>query len=236
MQFLAHTAHWQFAGLLTGCLGWILTMATAGTDEWRLWHVDPENRTAVITSGVAWVGIWRACFHSHATPEMENCQSMGVSDGFVPPEIRAAQVLLVSAALGGLAGNAAAVEAVRRVYFSIGDRGGVRAAFVLAGALYLLTVALVLVPLLWNMNSVLNDDAIPFPPRFRLPAAPAGQRVGAAVGVGFVAAVLMLISGLLFLSYQHVWKTLRPELPRRRVPAEDERARDNPAFRADHEL
>ncbi|XP_061540708.1 uncharacterized protein cldn34a [Phycodurus eques] len=236
MLFLAHTAHWQFVGLLAGCLAWILIMATAGMDEWRLWHVDPENHTALITSGVAWVGIWRACFHSHALPKMETCQSMGVSEGFVPVEIRVAQVLVVLAMLGGLAGNAAAVVAVRRVYFSIEDGGGVRAPFVLAGALNVLTVALVLVPLVWNTSSVLNNGTIPFPPRFRLPVAPASQGVGTAIGVGFVAAALMLISGLLFLSYQHVWRTLKPELHGRRVAEEDKQGRDNLTFHADQVL
>ncbi|XP_077391114.1 claudin-34 [Festucalex cinctus] len=232
MLFLAHTAHWQFFGLLTGCLAWILTMAATGMDGWRLWHVHADNLTSVITSGVAWVGIWRACFHSHALPKMENCQSVTVSDSFVPAEIRAAQVLMVLAMLTGLAGNAAAVQAVRRVYFSLERRGGLRAAFVLAGGLYLLTAALVLTPLGWNTSAVVNNASIPFPPRFRLPAAPASQRVGTAVGVGFVAAVLMLVSGLLFLAHRHVWRTLGPELHGWGMAEEDRQGRDNPAFHA----
>ncbi|XP_077440078.1 claudin-34 [Vanacampus margaritifer] len=230
MLFLAHTAHCQFFGLLTGCLAWILTMATTGMDEWRVWHVNPDNLTSVITSGVAWVGIWRACFHSHVLPKMENCQSMAVSDGFVPLEIRAAQVLMLLAVLGGLAGNGAAVQAVRRVYFSVERRGGLRAAFVLAGGLYLCTAALVLAPLVWNTSATVNNATIPFPPRFRLPAAPASQRVGTAVGVGFVAAVLMLISGLLFLAHRHVWRTLGPELRGWPMAEEDKQGRDNPDF------
>ncbi|XP_019752001.1 claudin-34 isoform X1 [Hippocampus comes] len=233
MLFLAHTGHWQFLGLLAGCLAWILTMATTGMDEWRLWHLHPDNCTSIITSGVAWVGIWRACFHSHALPKMENCQTMTISDRFVPVEIRVAQVLMALAMLGGLAGNAAAVQAVRRVYFTMECHGGVRAAFILAGALYLFTAALVLVPLVWNASAVVNNATIPFPPRFGLPDAPAGQQVGTAVRVGFVAAVLMIVSGLLFLAHRHVWRTLEPELHGRGLAEADKQGRDNPAFHAD---
>jgi len=88
MRYLAHTAHWQFLGLMTGFLAWILIMAATGLDEWRLWFVDDAS---VVASGVAWVGIWRACFYSHA---LENCRAIGFSDPFTPPEIAAAQVLL----------------------------------------------------------------------------------------------------------------------------------------------
>ncbi|XP_057696744.1 claudin-34 [Corythoichthys intestinalis] len=224
MMFLAHTGHLQFAGLLSGCLAWILTMAATGMDEWRLWYIHHENYTAIITSGVAWVGIWRACFHSHALPKMENCQNMGISDSFVPVEIQVAQVLMMLATVGGLAANATAVEAVRRVYFSMEVRRRLRAVFILAGALYIVTGVLALVPLVWNTNAVVNNNSVPFPPRFMLPAIPASQKVGTGIGVGFTAAILMVISGLLFLAHRHVWRTLKPE------ESEDKQGRDNPAF------
>ncbi|XP_061894783.1 claudin-34-like [Entelurus aequoreus] len=199
MDFVAHTAHRQFLGLLAGCLAWIVTMATAGMDEWRLWQVEDVS---VVTSGVAWVGIWRACFHSHALPQAERCQRMGVSEAFVPAEVKAAQVLMLLAALGGLAANVGGGLALRRVYFSVEERGNVRPLFLLAGSLFVLTAAVTSVPLLWNLTSVLNGATIRFPPHFLLPAAPASQRVGAAVGVGFFGAILMLLSGTSFLCYR----------------------------------
>ncbi|CAG5862103.1 claudin-3 isoform 1-T2 [Menidia menidia] len=203
MIYLAHTAHWQFLGLVTGIVAWILTMAAVGLNEWRLWQVDG---VPVIASGEAWVGIWRACFHSHAFPAAEQCRAIGLSDAFAPPEIPAAQVLMMLALVCGLAGNVSAGAAVRMAYFSLENRGNVRLAFVLAGALYLLTAALSLVPLAWNMNSVLNNSTIDFPPEFHFPAAPVRQRVGSAIGVGIFASLLMLISGNLFLCYWCAWK------------------------------
>lgn len=211
MMYLAHTAHWQFFGLTAGFLAWIITMATAGLNEWRLWYVED---VPAITSDVAWVGIWRACFYSHMLPESEFCRSIGIADAFVPMEISVAQVLMMLAVIFGLVANIAAAAAVRIAYFSVKDRRKIRLAFMLAGTLYLLTGALSLVPLAWNMNSVLVNRSIDFPPEFHLPAAPLRQQVGSAIAVGLSATILMLMSGLIFLSYQYVRHTLKSETQR----------------------
>lgn len=210
MVYLAHTAHLQFLALVVGVLAWILTMTTAGLDEWRLWHVA---NVSVITSGVAWVGIWRTCFYSQVLPKLENCQSIGILDSFLPAEIPVAQVLMMLAVISGLAGNITAAMAVRMVYFSVDDHRTLRLVFVLAGTLYLLTGTFSLVPLMWNMSSVLNNNTINFPPEFHLPAAPVWQQVGSAIGVGLLSSILMLISGLVFLCYRYVWRSLSSETP-----------------------
>lgn len=211
MIYLADTAHWQFLGLVVGFLSWILTMITAGLNEWRLWQVADVS---VVTSGEARVGIWRACFYSHVLPDTETCQSIGISDAFAPVEIPVAQVLIMLAVVCGLAGNVSAALAVRMVYFSLEERGNIRLVFLLAGSLYFLTAVLTLVPLVWNMNSVLNNGTIDFPPDFYLPAAPVRQQVGSAIGVGMLASILMLVSSLLFLCYRVAWHHVSSEASR----------------------
>lgn len=248
MIYLAHTAHCQFLGLVAGILAWILIMTTTGLNEWRLWHVSDVS---VITSGVAWVGIWRTCFYSHALPRMENCHSIAISDHFAPAEIPVAQVLMVLALICGLVGNITAAVAMRMVYFSVEDRRNIRLVFLLAGTLYVLTGVFCLVPLGWNMSSVLNNRTIDFPPEFHLPAAPVRQQVGSAIGVGIFASILMLISGLLFLCYHYAWAALRTEAPRNtrdplhgpwrettlaqksHLPNGDNQGRDNLAFHSE---
>lgn len=204
MMHLAHSAHCQFLGLISGFLAWIFIMATAGLNEWRLWHVADVS---VITSGEAWVGIWRACFYSHVLPSAETCRSLGISDPFVPVEIPVAQVLMVVAVISGLVGNICAAVAMRMAYFSVEDRRHLRPVFVMAAVFYLLTAVFMLVPLVWNMTSVLNNSTISFPHEFQFPAAPLSQRVGSAIGTGLFASILMLVSGVLFLSYRFVWET-----------------------------
>ncbi|XP_029001702.1 claudin-34 [Betta splendens] len=250
MIYLADTAHWQFLGLVVGFLSWILTMITAGLNEWRLWRVADVS---VVTSGVAWVGIWRACFYSHVLPSVETCRRIGLSDAFAPVEIPAAQVLVMLAVVCGLAGNVSAAVAVRMVYFSLDDRRSIRVVFLSAGTLYFLTAMLLLVPLVWNMNSVLNNSTIDFPPDFYLPAAPVSQQVGSAIGLGMVASILMLISSLLFLCYRFAWRNPSSEAPRDTgdplngpwqvttlkrkadLPNGSKQGQDNPAFHTEEE-
>uniref|UniRef100_A0A667XXT2 Claudin 34 n=1 Tax=Myripristis murdjan TaxID=586833 RepID=A0A667XXT2_9TELE len=192
--------HWQFLGLVGGVVAWILTMVTAGLNDWRLWYVSD---TSVITSGLAWVGIWRACFYSHTLDQMEFCHTISIGDGFVPVEISVAQVLMVVAMICGLAGSISAALAMRMAYFSVESRDHIRELFLAAGSLYVLTGLSSLVPLLWNMSSVLSNSSIDFPADFFLPAAPTSQQIGAAIGVGIFASVMIIIVGLLFLSSCH---------------------------------
>ncbi|XP_074525278.1 claudin-34 [Halichoeres trimaculatus] len=242
MLFISHTAHWQFLGLIFGFLAWILVMTTTGLNDWRLWTVEDES---VVTSGQAWVGIWRACFFTHSLQGFETCQTISISDSFIPTEIVVAQILMVLAMISGLAGNVIAGLAMRKAYFSLEKRTNIKLVFLLAGTLYLLTGGMCLVPLIWNMTSVLNNSTINFPPEFHLPAAPVEQRVGAAIGVGILASIMMLTSGLLFLCYRYACQNLSSEAPganRGTVPGSwtemtqtqvqngGNQGRDNPAF------
>lgn len=181
-------------------------MATVGLNDWRIWFVD---NTTVINSGVAWIGIWRGCFYSHVLSEIEFCQSLSISESFLPIEIKLAQVLMMLAVIIGLIGNMTGAYAMRIAYFSMDNRSKIRLAFLLAGTVYLLAGFCSLLPLAWNMNSVLNNQTIIFPPEYQFPAAPIRQRVGNGIGVGIFASTLMLLSGVVFLCYRYVWQPLK---------------------------
>lgn len=244
-MYLANTAHLQFVALIFSFLAWIFIMASAGLNEWRLWHV--ANATAV-ASGVAWVGIWRACFYSHDLDEVENCRGFSVSDSFLPPELVAAQVMMMLAAVVGLIACMCGAYAIRLALFSVEDRRNIRPAFLLAGTLYLLTSVLSMVPLGWNINSILLNRPINFPPEYNLPAAPYAQYIGSAIAVGLMASIVHLLSAFTFFAYRYVRKSLRSEGLRHvvdplHVPwAEttlangNARGLDNPTFQQDEHL
>ncbi|KAJ8392613.1 hypothetical protein AAFF_G00072870 [Aldrovandia affinis] len=253
MTYLAHSAHLQFLGLLVGVVGWILTGVAIGLVQWRVWHVADVT---VITSGRAWVGIWRVCFFSHVlvTAELEDmfCQAVGFLDSFTPPEITAAQVLMIAALVVGLGGNASAVYGLRCIYFGLPERRPIKTAFSLAGALHLLAGACSLVPLSWNLNSVVANNTISFPPRFHMPPTPDRQQVGAGIGVGITASLLVIASGLAFLCYRFP-KSVSPNVDksdfqsssmgtsfsRQSISAGNENShhgRDNPAFQSQEML
>ncbi|XP_043098204.1 claudin-34 [Puntigrus tetrazona] len=207
MASLPQSVHCQFAGLVLGFVGWIMTSSVSGVNDWRIWYVD--NRT-VITGGLAWVGVWRVCFNSHVLDSAEICKSISLTDPFTPPEIAAAQVLCMAAVGVGVLAILVAGHAVRNAIFGV---DGVRLIFVTAGSLFWLTAACSLVPVFWNMNSVLANLTIDFPPDFYLPAAPVKQEVGPGIGIGIGSGCLLIVSGLLLMCYRY---------PKTQIPKSEE--------------
>ncbi|XP_038571239.1 claudin-34-like [Micropterus salmoides] len=203
MTYLAHTAHAQLGALWLGCVGWTTTAMALGLIQWRVWVVSDRE---FISSGVAWVGVWRVCFNSHTlvTPgfKVMYCKSISLTEDFTPPDIVAGQVLMILSLLVGLCGNAGGVYALRNVYFGIEKSSPIRLGFFTAGALCLLAAVMSLIPLLWNLCSVVTNQTIKFPPEFKMPQAPESQHVGSGIGAGMVGTVLMIVSGILFCKYR----------------------------------
>ncbi|KAJ3584171.1 hypothetical protein NHX12_014667 [Muraenolepis orangiensis] len=206
---LGRTANSQLMALWLSIVCWTVTTATLGVVQWRVWYV---RDTSVITSGVASVGVWKTCFDSHVLVSpgylIMFCRGMAAGGSaardFPPSEIIAAQVLVPLALVAGLGGNAVGVYALRNVYFGLckGRGRSVRLAFSCAGALFLLSSALSLGPLAWNLHAVLSNHTIAFPPEFHMPEAPTSQSLGTGIVVGMAAGLLMLVSGVVFLSYR----------------------------------
>ncbi|KAK5847486.1 hypothetical protein PBY51_016608 [Eleginops maclovinus] len=203
MPYLAHTGHAQLGALSLSFVGCTLTTVALGFIQWRVWLVSDRE---VISSGVAWVGVWRACFNSHTpvTPGnmVMHCRDISLTEAFTPPEIVAGQVLMLLSLLVGLCGNAGGVYALRNVYFGMGKNSPIRLAFITSGTLCLMAAVMSLTPLLWNMSAVKNNQTIKFPPEFKLPPAPDSQRVGCGIWVGLIGTGLMLVSGIIFCTYR----------------------------------
>ncbi|XP_065115420.1 claudin-34 [Paramisgurnus dabryanus] len=234
MPYLVHTAHAQFVALWLSTVGWILIIVTMGMVEWRVWEVSDLS---VISSGLAWVGVWRVCFYSHALilsgNEVMFCQKIGPFESFTPPEIIAAQVLMLVAVILGLMGNASVVYGLRNIYFGLGKFKPIRLALCAGGALHVLTGVSSLVPVFWNLSSVVNNQTIIFPPTFLMPPAPENQYIGPGIAIGILASFLVVCSGLIFLSYRiPVGSTcvqkVKPEDEHRRHMSN--KGTDNPAF------
>lgn len=241
MTFLAHTAHAQLCALWLSCVGWTLTGVALGLIQWRVWLVSDRE---VISSGVAWVGIWRTCFNSHTlvTPgfKVMHCSYISPTEAFTPPEIVTAQVLMLLSLLVGLCGNAGGVYALRNVYF--GREKNLTICFFTAGALCLLAAVMSLVPLVWNLSSVVTNQTISFPSEFKMPPAPDSQHVGSGIGVGMVGTVLMSISAIIFCMYRLPVRS-QPRIQHEHQPVADglrrlksSRGEDNPGFESHEHL
>lgn len=203
MPYLAHSAHAQFVGFWVGGIGWILTIVAIGLVEWRVWEVSDLS---VITSGLAWVGIWRVCFYTSVLVSSEYkvmyCQRMKLTDAFIPNEIAAAQVLMLLAFILGIFGNSSVIYGLRNIYFGFEETRSIRLAFSFGGGLLLLAGVTSFIPLFWNLNAVVSNQTINFPPNFNMPPGPEDQYVGPGIAVGIFASILVVLSGTVFLSYK----------------------------------
>lgn len=221
MPYLAHSAHAQLGAISLGLVGWTLVGVSLGLVEWRVW-IFP--RSPSFSSGRAWIGIWRACFHTYeeATPGfwIMHCTPINFQDSFTPPEIASAQFLMFLALVVGLFGNTCGFYALRNATFGI--KPLTRLAFHLGGVLTLIAAILALIPLLWNLVAILTNRTIAFPPEFELPELPEVQLVGGAVRAGLVGVALMIIKAIVFVLYK-----LPKEGMRNSNRAE---GKDNPAF------
>uniref|UniRef100_A0A3P8S4E2 Claudin 34 n=1 Tax=Amphiprion percula TaxID=161767 RepID=A0A3P8S4E2_AMPPE len=212
----------SLCALWLACVGWTLTAVALGLVQWRVWLV---SHSEAISSGVAWVGVWRTCFNSRtvASPgfTVMHCSRIGLTEEFTPPEIAAAQVLMMLSLLVGLCGNAGGVYAMRNACFGLDENPPIRLCFVATGALCLLAAGMSSVPVIWNLSSVATNRTIRFPPEFKMPAAPDSQHVGCGVVVGMVGTVLMVMSGVIFCTYRSPVSRLLHRSPQ---------GTDNPAF------
>ncbi|KAB5558917.1 hypothetical protein PHYPO_G00022750 [Pangasianodon hypophthalmus] len=203
MPYLAHTAHAQFVGFWVGTVGWVLTIIAIGLVEWRVWEVSDLS---VITSGLAWVGIWRVCFFTNVLVTSEYtdlyCQRMQLTDAYTPNEIAASQVLMLLAFILGFFGNSSVIYGLRNIYFGLDETRSVTLAFSFGGGLLLLAGVTSFIPLFWNLHAVVTNQTINFSPNFNMPPAPDGQYVGPGIAVGIFASILVVLSGTVFLCYK----------------------------------
>ncbi|GCC38356.1 hypothetical protein chiPu_0016870 [Chiloscyllium punctatum] len=106
----------QLVGLVLGTVGWIGSAIATGLIQWRVWRVSSPE----ITSGVAWVGIWRVCLYSRplATPPFQgmSCRRLGALDSFVPSEIGVGQGMMLAAVVLGALGKVATVYGLWDAY------------------------------------------------------------------------------------------------------------------------
>ncbi|XP_074839442.1 claudin-34-like [Carettochelys insculpta] len=203
MTSLVSSSHLQLAAFAFGTTGWILCTISMGLVEWRVWHVA---NTTIISSGIAWVGIWKVCFITYlpvsSDLKEQICHKMNDYDTSIPNEIFVAQGLLLIAMVVGALGTASSIFALRSIYMGIHYKKYIIRFFLVAGFLYLAAGLCVLIPVSWNFYSVVHNQMIVFPPSFYMPSSPVAQEVGAAIPVGIISAILLMMSAIFSFSYR----------------------------------
>ncbi|XP_074843408.1 claudin-34-like [Carettochelys insculpta] len=198
-------------------LGWILCTISIGLIQWRVWHVD---NTSLISSGIVWIGIWDVCFT--VNPELANDSSLILCQGFtnentsIPLEIFAAQDLLMLATVMEAIAIGFVLFALWSAYKKEVKKKYILFFFLTGGVLNIMSSVFIFIPVIWNLYSTMKNHSIVFPPSYYVPSTPKSQKVGAAIPVGLVAALLLLLSGILLL---YDWF---PKLPCKVHPKKEE--------------
>nr|XP_060623090.1 claudin-34 [Anolis sagrei ordinatus] len=196
-------ASMRLCGLILAAIGWILCITATGADEWRVWHT---TNVPGISTGKLWVGIWRVCFMvdlHDGEPMKMHCLEFLEQYGTLPKEIFIAQDLMSLASVVLALAVAFMSFALWNVLKNVRQKHVLLIFFRVGGVLTLLSGLIILLPLLWNMYSVLANDGIEFPYPFHLPYLPYEQTVGFAIYVGFFASGFLMSSSFFILSKKY---------------------------------
>uniref|UniRef100_A0A803TSU0 Uncharacterized protein n=1 Tax=Anolis carolinensis TaxID=28377 RepID=A0A803TSU0_ANOCA len=180
---LLQLAYIRLCGLLLAVIGWVLCLTATGADEWRVWHSKDVPGTS---PAKIWVGIWKVCFVDNP-PEGEptrQCQEFLEQHQSLPTEILIAQDLMPFASVVLSLAIACISFALWNIFHNVRPEKVFLAFFRVGGALTLLSAFITLIPVLWNMYSVVSNERIVFPSDFSLPALPNEQTVGFPIYVG----------------------------------------------------
>lgn len=201
MFLFINSANCQVAGFAIATVGWILTGASLGFVEWRVWHMD---NTSLFPSGRVCVGMWKVCLYHHIGnyKRATLCRHYSYLDSYLPLDIRVSQNLLLLASILGLLGRASNVFALRNVYMGVRQGNATFNPFVASGILDLAAGICISIAVVWNYHSVVSEEGITFPSSLAIPFKPSTQEVGTAFLVACLAAFMMVLSGLLFLTYK----------------------------------
>ncbi|XP_062983750.1 claudin-34 [Elgaria multicarinata webbii] len=203
-SLLTHITCFQFCSILLAIIGWILCIISTAGVQWRVWHVD--NVTG-ISSGIVWVGIWKVCFRHDATPDRNtylHCEDFTENYRTLPKEIFIAQDLMALASIVNALAIGFMSFALWNVFKNTKQKKALITFFTIGGILNFTSGLIVLVPLSWNLHSVLAKEEIEFPDSFQLPRIPKDQSVGVAIYVGYGAVAFQLVSGLLTLFQKYL--------------------------------
>ncbi|XP_068034039.1 claudin-8-like [Anomalospiza imberbis] len=193
----------QIAGLIFGGAGMVGTLAATAMPQWRVSAYVDGN---IVVFETVWEGLWMDCISQLGIRlQCKFYDSMLA----LPPPLEAFRALMCLAAGLAIAAFLVAIAGVK--YTPRGERGhgAVSILILAAGAAFLLTGTLVLIPVSWTGGSIVRDFYDPEVP------VPLKRELGAALYVGWGSAALLLAAGAMYcLCWCWAGTAARPGYPR----------------------
>ncbi|XP_021484961.2 claudin-34-like [Meriones unguiculatus] len=199
IMFINKDSNRRIGGFALSTIAWILCSTSMGLPQWRVWYFkEPINSYPL----VAFVGVWKACIYHHVNfSNIRMCHHYSYYDTFIPLDIRVSQHLLLITSIFWVVGKVATVIALRNVYMGRGEQNVTQNAFCLSAILSIIASSFVFLAVLCNYFSIINREGINFPRSFHMPFYPHTQKAGIAMALAFLAAILFLCSGMIFIPY-----------------------------------
>ncbi|CAL8304238.1 unnamed protein product [Gadus morhua 'NCC'] len=177
----------QMLGAALAVLGWIGAIVVCALPMWKVSAFIGSN---IITSQTTWEGIWMNCV-VQSTGQMQ-CK---VYDSLLAlsSDLQAARALTVVSIVAGIVGILLGIVGGKCTNFVSEERAKSRIG-IAAGVVFLIAGVLVLVPVCWTANTVIQN--------FYNPILVGAQKreLGAALYIGWGAAGLLLLGGALLCS------------------------------------
>uniref|UniRef100_A0A8C0E2V8 Claudin-34 n=1 Tax=Balaenoptera musculus TaxID=9771 RepID=A0A8C0E2V8_BALMU len=195
MPLFINSANRQVVGFVVATIGWILGTTAMSLVEWRVWYMD---NTSLFPSDLACMGMWRVCVfhHTNNISRATTCHHYSYHDNYLPLDICVVQNLLLVASILGLWGKASIIFPLWNVYMGILQINATCNPFVTSGILNIAAGLCILIGVIWNYHSVMNEEHIAFPSSFSIPFKADTQRIGSASLVACLGGFMMLLSGL----------------------------------------
>uniref|UniRef100_A0A803SLT7 Uncharacterized protein n=1 Tax=Anolis carolinensis TaxID=28377 RepID=A0A803SLT7_ANOCA len=162
---LIQLAYLRLRGFVLAVMGCVLCLTAMGAEELRVWHPMP------------------VCF-VEPTPDGDStkqCLEFLDEHWFPPKEIFFAQDLMSLACIVLSLALAFISFALWILFYNARPKNTLLNFFWVGGVLNVLPSFTILIPLLWNMHSLLANEEIKFPTDFRLPALPYEETLGLSI-------------------------------------------------------
>uniref|UniRef100_A0A3P9DDG8 Claudin n=1 Tax=Maylandia zebra TaxID=106582 RepID=A0A3P9DDG8_9CICH len=177
----------QMLGFALAIIGFVGTIVTCALPMWRVSAFIGAN---IVTAQIIWEGLWMSCV-MQSTGQMQ-CK---IYDSLLAlsPDLQAARALVVIAILVSFMGVIVGIIGGKCTNFVEEPRAKAKVA-IAAGAIFICAGVLVLIPVCWSANSIIQD--------FYNPTLISAQRreIGAALYIGWGTAALLILGGALLCS------------------------------------
>uniref|UniRef100_A0A3B3DB15 Claudin n=1 Tax=Oryzias melastigma TaxID=30732 RepID=A0A3B3DB15_ORYME len=174
----------ELVGIFLGFIGFIGALVTCVLPQWKMTAFIEEK---TISPQANWDGLWMSCMvESTGTMECDVYNSILK----IPSDLQASRAMTVMGIIAALLGILISIVGAKCTN-CIEDETAKAKVMIISGIFFILAGLLVLIPVSWSANAIIQD--------FYNPMIPSAQKreIGTSLYIGWAAAGLLLIGGAL---------------------------------------